>query len=313
MFLAPFEAIDQGLVELKPVKDGANNSVASFKYGAKQYFLKNYYPGKAGDKSRFDCEIHFYEFLHEVGSKQVPKLLKKDHLRDRALFEFISGSKLMGQVKWPEIQQCLDFFLEINCAKNKGIKLADAADTSRSPQQFVDNIEHRLKRFESAELNAELKNFTVKLRDKFNLLKSRIKLSAKILGDNNLCLSPSDFGFHNAIEKDGEFYFFDFEYAGWDDPVKFICDFFCQPQNPVDEKYLSRFTEGVSSAFPSYTEMKNYVDILMPFCRIKWCCIILNSFLQEEKERRKFAGKAGFDHFNGQLNKAKDYYKKHLE
>ena len=42
-------------------------------------------------------------------------------------------------------------------------------------------------------------------------------------------MSPSDFGFHNVIKKDDFLYFIDFEYAGLDDPVKLICDFYCQP------------------------------------------------------------------------------------
>ena len=52
-------------------------------------------------------------------------------------------------------------------------------------------------------------------------------------------LSPSDFGFHNALlGPDGKLCFIDFEYAGWDDPAKLICDFFCQPQTPVPQAHL---------------------------------------------------------------------------
>ena len=40
------------------------------------------------------------------------------------------------------------------------------------------------------------------------------------------CISPSDFGFHNAILGSGETVrFVDFEYAGWDDPAHLVCDF----------------------------------------------------------------------------------------
>ena len=35
------------------------------------------------------------------------------------------------------------------------------------------------------------------------------------------CVSPSDFGFHNAIVRgSGEICFIDFEYAGWDDSAQ---------------------------------------------------------------------------------------------
>src|SRR6185503_11886129 len=46
-------------------------------------------------------------------------------------------------------------------------------------------------------------------------------------------LSPSDFGYHNAVLADDETVrFFDFEYAGWDDPAKLVCDFFNQVEVP---------------------------------------------------------------------------------
>ena len=43
-------------------------------------------------------------------------------------------------------------------------------------------------------------------------------------------LSPSDFGFHNAILKEsGDLVFLDFEYFGRDDPVKLMADFIWHP------------------------------------------------------------------------------------
>ena len=43
-------------------------------------------------------------------------------------------------------------------------------------------------------------------------------------------LSPSDLGFHNCIKgNDGLLTFIDFDYFGWDDPVKLTCDFLLHP------------------------------------------------------------------------------------
>ena len=47
------------------------------------------------------------------------------------------------------------------------------------------------------------------------------------LEEDEKIISPSDFGLHNAkLGEDGKLAFFDFEYAGWDDPAKTIADFF---------------------------------------------------------------------------------------
>ena len=50
---------------------------------------------------------------------------------------------------------------------------------------------------------------------------------------SDIRLSPSDFGFHNALEdKNGTLIFMDFEYAGPDHPGKIVCDLFLSAPNP---------------------------------------------------------------------------------
>ena len=62
------------------------------------------------------------------------------------------------------------------------------------------------------------------------------------LGPADRVLSPSDFGFHNALlDRQGNVRFFDFEYAGWDDPAKLVCDFFCQVEVPVPRRLFPSF------------------------------------------------------------------------
>ena len=119
------------------------------------------------------------------------------------------------------------------------------------------------------------------------------------------CISPSDFGFHNAIlNKDDTLVFIDFEYAGWDDPAKMVCDFFCQPEVPVPMEYFSRFfyETRISLNEPEY--FANRVNLLFPVYKIKWCCIILNDFLPVDNERREYAF-GNNDRRELQLNKAR--------
>ena len=65
------------------------------------------------------------------------------------------------------------------------------------------------------------------------------------LSPDDCCLSPSDFGFHNAlVDDDGQVTFLDFEYAGRDDPAKLVSDFFCQPEIPVPLDYHATFIDA---------------------------------------------------------------------
>ena len=104
------------------------------------------------------------------------------------------------------------------------------------------------------------------------------------------CLSPSDFGFHNALLREsGETCFLDFEYAGWDDPAKMIGDFFSHPGVPVPDEHFDWFA---AVAFEPFVERERLIErtrCLQPVSRIRWCCIILNEFLPEAAGRRRFA------------------------
>ncbi|HWY36369.1 MAG TPA: hypothetical protein VNX68_17120, partial [Nitrosopumilaceae archaeon] len=104
------------------------------------------------------------------------------------------------------------------------------------------------------------------------------------------CISPSDFGFHNALKvNDGGVCFLDFEYAGWDDPCKMVGDFFAQIAIPVPERFFDSFVQKTMSQFPMPEELILRAAILRPVYQVKWCCIALNVFLPQHLERRKFA------------------------
>jgi hypothetical protein len=104
------------------------------------------------------------------------------------------------------------------------------------------------------------------------------------------CLSPSDFGFHNALRQaDGMLRFFDFEYAGWDDPAKLICDVACQPEVPVPRSLWEDFRSQVLAVLPHAEWIAWRVAWLLPVHQLKWCCLVLNEFLPDGRSRRRFS------------------------
>jgi hypothetical protein len=109
------------------------------------------------------------------------------------------------------------------------------------------------------------------------------------LSRRDRCISPSDFGFHNAlVDPEGHLRFIDFEYAGWDDPAKMVCDFFCQPAVPVPMDFYDKLVESVVSGLDRPDEHSQRISLLMPVYRVKWCCIMLNDFLPWGGDRRRF-------------------------
>jgi len=117
----------------------------------------------------------------------------------------------------------------------------------------------------------------------------QIGLNVKI-GRGDRCLSPSDFGFHNALRlANGQLRFIDFEYAGWDDPAKMVCDFFANPGFPVPKRYLNRAIKVVSKGVAHPKHIRQRIQLLMAVYQIKWCCIMLNEFLPVGMVRRLFS------------------------
>ena len=83
--------------------------------------------------------------------------------------------------------------------------------------------------------------------------------------------------------------FIDFEYAGWDDPAKTVCDFFCQPAVPVPKRFIQLMSEAAAEGLDEPELLFRRIDVLMPVYQLKWICILLNEFLVTDGRRRAFA------------------------
>ena len=68
--------------------------------------------------------------------------------------------------------------------------------------------------------------------------------------------------------------FFDFEFAGWDDPSKAVADFFLQPRIRAPGTFQSLFEEAVAGCMPT-AELKSRVAALRPVLHVKWVTIVL--------------------------------------
>jgi hypothetical protein len=116
---------------------------------------------------------------------------------------------------------------------------------------------------------------------------------ARPLDADKRCLSPSDFGLHNALRRpDGRFAFVDFEYFGWDDPVKLVADFILHPGMTLPSSLIARFRRGARRLFASDPDFAQRLALLEPLIALRWGLILLNEFLAEGWQARAFAGTA---------------------
>jgi hypothetical protein len=122
--------------------------------------------------------------------------------------------------------------------------------------------------------------------------------------------SPSDFGSHNALVLAcGSIIFIDFEYFGWDDPVKLVCDFYWHPGMNLSPQLRQQWLGSARAIFQNDVEFSKRLTAYLPLFGLRWCLIILNEFLKSEMSRRLHANPIQADAqseiCSQQLNKAK--------
>ena len=98
-------------------------------------------------------------------------------------------------------------------------------------------------------------------------------------------LSPSDFGFHNAIEKKNKtIKFIDFEYFGWDDPAKLIADFCFHPGMKLPPNLKEGWIDGAIDIYGG--DVSERLRLIWPLVGLSWCLILLNEFKDDIWQRR---------------------------
>ena len=109
----------------------------------------------------------------------------------------------------------------------------------------------------------------------------------EILATTKQTLSPSDFGFHNSIlRSDGTLCFLDFEYFGWDDPVKLIADFIWHPAMTLNDDHKKRWVENSFIIFKNTEEIKQRFHAAWPLYGMRWAMILLNEFRKDGWEKK---------------------------
>lgn len=292
-----------GTFEMFPLRGGANNQVYRIARGGGDWVLKSYFQNPADPRDRFGAERAFYEFIWSNGLRGTPQPIAWCDEQRLGLFTFVPGRKLNPEeVNEGRVREALGFLAEINAGRMlpEACKIPAASEACFTPAEHLACIDRRVARLESISAEDEIgREAFAFARDELKPAWERIRAAIVDSGSRHAdqpqpreqrCLSPSDFGFHNAVlAPDGRLRFFDFEYAGWDDPAKLICDFFCQPELSAGLEHWNGFVNEITSILAAPESLHSRARSLLPAYQIKWCCIMLNEFLRSEQARRAFS------------------------
>jgi hypothetical protein len=270
---------------------GRNNRVWRIDCDSESFLLKNYFWSESDPRDRLGQEWAFLDFLQSIGSRKGPAPLAKNPSTRFALMEFISGNPPQ-EIGETDILDAAQFFAEINAQRAFAENLPPVSEACFSIQAHLETTAARIGRLQQIQsASEEHEQALVFLRDTllplWHDLRKRIEdishsARCETLAHSERCLSPSDFGFHNALrQSDGTLRYVDFEYAGWDDPAKTLIDFTNQPDRLLPENLAALFLEKTIPLFPNPDALLKRFALLKPLYQIKWACICLNAFFPQ--------------------------------
>ncbi len=285
---------NEGLADkpLQTLRGGINNHVYSVDGNTNKLIVKHYPKNRRTSINKMKAEVQLLALAGELCPNFVPLVISLDFGLQCVLMEFVSGSTFTSEsfLDEEDIHHAFEFFASLNHNKlvaRKYVSVAAAegflcisehigALEARLDKLSVGHLPNRLRSIASSTLNDLTSSYCLlakKYRDISGSEENKIEKS-------HLIVSPSDFGFHNAIKTSSGCKFIDFEFAGWDDPAKASCDFVLQPKcTPKCDEYALLKTLKLGRKYP---EFKRRVDLLFPVLRLKWAFLIL-SFYDEER------------------------------
>lgn len=290
---------------IQPLR-GVNSRIWLVDHATGPLIAKRYFRAGADDRDRLAAEWAFVNHAVKLGLTCIPRPIARDSDSGVAIYEFVPGRQLRaGEVGPEQVAAAARFFLALNgvAARALANDLPAGAEACFTLSDHIDLVEARIDRLciidaDASPLDRAAAFLVQRLRAQWRTAKAGAIAAAEArgwaltapLGAAERCVSPSDFGFHNAILRpDGSLCFIDFEYAGWDDPAKMVADFFCQPAVPVPLAEFEPFLALTMQFAPDPASLAERARLLLPVLRIKWCCIMLNAFLPEHARRRSFA------------------------
>jgi hypothetical protein len=275
-------------LRIAPRPGGRNTRVWRVDCISESFLLKNYFLSESDPRDRLGQEWAFLNFLQSISSRKTPAPLAKDPSTRFALLEFIPGNPPQD-IGESDILDAAEFFAEMNARPAFAKNLPPVSEACFSIQAHLETTAARIDRLQQIQSTSEEHEQAVllirgTLLPLWHELRKRIEdipdsTRREILPPSERCLSPSDFGFHNALrQSDATLRYVDFEYAGWDDPAKTFVDFTNQPDRLLPENLAALFLEKTIPLFSNPDALHQRLALLTPLYQIKWACICLNAF-----------------------------------
>ncbi len=264
--------------------------------------LKRYPAPPAGGRDRRTAEAAALAFLADCGEPQVPRLLATDAVQALTMLSFMAGGPATCDAPPADaMADALAFIERLHGYRRRpgADALPMAAEACLSWREILAQVAVRQARLAAVSAGVPA---LADLLDRLGVAVETLTpwAEGQLASGDDLArefwtLSPSDFGFHNALRTpEGALVFLDFEYFGWDDPAKLAVDLELHPAMRIAPAALSSWHARLAALYGAedhaYTDR---VRVYRPLLALRWTCILLNEFLPERWRQRQAAGVTG--------------------
>jgi hypothetical protein len=263
---------------------GANSHIFRVEFASRVLALK-IYPERRGDtRDRLNTEWNALSLLKAHGIDAVPAPIARDARRGLMLMAWLAGDAVTAH-RDADLDEAIAFMIRVMSLStgHKAVQFGPASEACLSAADIVGQIDARLAGLAP---HPDLDRF---LRTSFVVAYDRIKhalagelTDSRPLPDRQRRLIPADFGFHNAMRlADGTLRFFDFDYFGWDDPVKLAADFILHPAMALSGRDRERVRTAMAAALPDDTDFAPRLERHLGLYALRWALILLNPFRRD--------------------------------
>ncbi|CAA7614519.1 phosphotransferase [Magnetospirillum sp. SS-4] len=278
---------------IRPGGRGGNNRLERVEAEDGRSFALKSYPRTTGDaRDRLGVEFAALSFLAANGIVEVPAALARDDEAGQGLYEWIEGVPVDSPAA-ADVDAALAFAARLHALRHAAAaaRLPWASEACVSGAELIRQAESRLVRLRQVAAGHPGLGDLLEAGIAPILQQSAEAVTFGPLAPECRTLSPADFGFHNALRRpDGSLAFLDFEYFGWDDPVKLAAEFPLHPGQSLDETLRARWREGIARVYEDVPEFHGRLAAFRPLFVARWALIVLNEFLPERWARRVAAG-----------------------
>ena len=258
------------------------------------YALKVYPDLVIDSRPRLSTEVRACNILEHL--RFTPKSVAHDRELNVALFEWIDG-ETPKTIEISHINQALSFAKKLkDLPGGTENNMPEASEACLSGVQLLSQVKERIQILDTVD-SEELQKFletTIKPLweelQEWSAVNWPVQSFDNELAQSKQTLSPSDFGFHNALQKkDRSLWFVDLEYFGRDDPVKLIADFLWHPAMKLELACKKRWLQGMFEIFDEDSDLLQRFRAAWPIYGLRWALIMLNEFRPDGWQKRVYA------------------------